>query len=247
MKTIIKKETLEGLNTLQYISESADKLLFLQHGIFGSKEKIMNLLGVSFVKLGYHVIGIDAHKHGSRLAEPFISKDNDLCELDASNVVRQTAEDILTIYEKHFKSHYKTFDIAGISMGGLTAYYLSTITKDINHLIALISSPKLLEATKHRLPENHQELYPNSEQVLKQVEAMDPSKNVDDMHFRTLIMFSGKEDKIIPYQQSESFYQTYKDTKNIIFKTYKTDHKINKKMHEDLLDLLKKSYGGYDE
>lgn len=244
MKTIIKTETLNNIDTLQFTSKDANKLLFLQHGIYGNKEKIVNLLGVSFVKLGYHVIGIDAYKHGSRIEEPFLSQDKDLCELETMDVVKHTANDIKNLFDNHFKSTYKTFDIAGISMGGLTAYYLSTITKDIDHLIALISSPKFLEAAHYHFPKERQILYSNSEEVLNHVESIDPSRRVEDMTFKTLIMMNGLEDDVIPYEQSESFYNRHKDHFDIIYKTYTAEHKITKAMHEDLLDLLKKSHGG---
>ena len=239
MKTIIKKETLNYIETLQFTSSKAKRLLFLQHGIYGNKEKIMNLLGVSFVKIGYHVIAIDAYKHGSRIEEPFLSKNKDLCELETMDVVKVTAANLNKLYTEHFKHIYPTFDIAGISMGGLTAYYLSTLSKDIHHLIALISSPKFLEAAHHHFPEERQKLYENSNEVLEHVRTIDPSKRVQDMRFKQLIMMNGIKDTIIPYQQSESFYQKYKHTLNMVFKTYDADHKITKDMHEDLLALLK--------
>jgi esterase/lipase len=239
MKTIINSFVHEDFEVLEYTSTNAKKLMFLQHGIYGKKEKIMNLLGVSFVKLGYHVVAIDAYKHGYRGEEPFINQDKDQAELMTMDVVKHTANDIKTLYETYYQNFYPAINIVGISMGGLIAYYLSTIIDQMDQLVALISSPKFLDAANYTFPKERQALYDNSEEALKKVESMDPSKQVTRMNFERLIMFNGTNDTVIPYTQSKSFYEKHKDL-NIVFKTYDAEHKITKEMHEDLLALLKK-------
>ncbi len=238
MKTIIDKRTLEGVSTLEYRKKKSDKLLFLQHGIYGNKQKIMNLLGISFVKLGYHVVAVDAYKHGSRGEEPFRSQNQDRSALETMLVVKQTAEDIKAIYENHFKEDYPMFDFVGISMGGLIGYYLSTITTYIDDLVALISSPKFLEANTYTFPKEKQAQYPESKEVRKTIETMDPSTKAHTMSFNRLLMFNGNDDDVIPYEQTESFYHQNKDMP-IVFKLYDTKHKIVKPMHDDLIKYLK--------
>ncbi len=239
MKTTILKRTLEGIDTLEYTSKKADKLMFLQHGIHGNKQKIMHLLGLSFVKLGYHVIAIDAAKHGSRLEEPFASKDEDLCELDTMNVVKTTALDIRAIHDNHFKKEFAAFDIIGVSMGGLIGYYLSTITDRIDQLVAMISSPDFKAAALYKFPPERRAKYPEkSAEAERLVDAMNPAERTEEMTFNRLIMVSGEHDRVIPYSHSERFKQDNPD-RDIIFTLYDTDHSIVKAMHDDILRWLK--------
>ncbi len=239
MKTTIHKRNLNGIETLEYTTKRADKLMFLQHGIHGNKQKIMHLLGVAFVKLGYHVVAIDAAKHGSRLEEPFLSKDEALCELDTMPVVKQTAEDIRRLHRKHFSDTHAHFEMVGVSMGGLIGYYLSTITDAIDQLIAIISSPDFHAAAAHTFPPEKRQQYPEeSAKAEKLVNAMNPATRPEDMAFNRLIMVNGKHDEVIPYSHSERFKQANPDL-DIIFTLYDTDHSIVKPMQDDILRWLK--------
>ncbi len=242
MKISIHKETLNGIKCLQYKHPRAEKLLFLQHGIHSKKENVMNLYGITLAKLGYNIIALDAYKHGERIEEPFISKEDDQCTLETMDVVKHTAYDIKAIYENHFKDRYKTFDFIGISMGGMIAYYLSTITKHIDQLVALISSPQFLETANYVFPLKRQQVHQEqSQNVIKELKNIDPSTRTEHMHFHRLIMLNGKHDNVIPANQSQRFYEDHPDLP-IMFKLYDTDHKVNQAMFEDLQDLLKESF-----
>lgn len=238
MKTQIKKSTIHNLDVLTYRPESPTRLLFLQHGIRSKKESPMQLLGVSLAKLGYEVVGIDAAKHGSRAEEPFATGHPDLCELATMDVVEATAQDIKKLFDSHYQDRYETFDIVGISMGGLIAYYLSTITPKINTLVALISSPRFLEAAEHTFPPEKQALYPEeTEKSRAKVKRLDPSNHPDAMMYQRLIMLNGADDPVIPASQSETF-KLENPHRNIVFETFDTAHKISVTMHETLLELL---------
>ncbi len=242
MKISLAKKTVHNIELLEYTHPKAEKLLFLQHGIHSKKENVMNLYGVTLAKLGYKVIAIDAFKHGNRIAEPFLSKDEDQCALETMDVVKQTAVDIQAIFEENYRKEFKKFDIIGISMGGLIAYYLSTITETIDQLVCLISSPQFLEAANYTFPEERQNKHKaQSNQVLNEIKGIDPSQRVEKMVFHRLIMMNGEYDRVIPYQQSEDFYINHPD-RSIIFKRYPTEHKISQPMFEDLQALLKESF-----
>ena len=242
MKISIKTYLHKDIEVLEYAHPKAKKLLFLQHGIHSKKENVMNLYGLTLAKLGYTVVAIDAYKHGVRKAEPFISKDEDLCALDTMNVVEHTAYDIAGIYQDLYLQNYKSFDMIGISMGGLIAYFLSTITSHIDQLVALISSPKFLEAAEYTFPVERQNKYrKESDEVLDIVKHLDPSTKPHHMHFHRLIMMNGKNDLVIPYEHSEQFYIQH-PTLPIVFRLYDTEHKINQDMFEDLQDLLKETF-----
>ena len=237
----IFKRTLAGIKTLEYTDHNASKLIFLQHGIHSNKEKVMQSLGVSFQKLGYHVIGIDAYKHGDRIEEPFLSKDEVACELETVDVVKRTVEDIERLYQNYFKDAYATYNIIGISMGGLIAHTLTTFSSHLDTVVALISSPRLLEAAEYAFPAEKQAKYPlESEKAKQKIRKIDPSLHTHKMQFNRLIMLNGVQDLIIPYIQSESFKEEHPEM-NIIYRSYETDHKISKEMHEDLLEMLRQN------
>ena len=238
MKTLIDKTHRNGLEVLTYRPQTPSRLLFLQHGIRSKKESPMQLLGVSFARLGYEVVGIDAYKHGSRAEEPFATGHPDLCELATMDVVEKTAQELKNLYHNHYQTRYPTFDIVGISMGGLIAYLLSTLTDNIDTLVALISSPRFLEAAEHTFPPYKQAQYPKETAISRaKVQALDPSHNPDAMMYRRLIMLNGAEDPVIPASQSASFMHE-NPHRNIVFETFNTEHKISVAMHETLLELL---------
>ncbi|TVP95094.1 MAG: hypothetical protein EA374_05010 [Acholeplasmatales bacterium] len=238
MKTRIDKTTRNGLEVLTYRPDTPARLLFLQHGIRSKKDSPMQLLGVSLARLGYEVVGIDAYKHGSRAEEPFKSGHPDLCELATMEVVERTAQEIEQLYAQHYQDRYASFDIVGVSMGGLIAYLLSTLTNRLDTLVALISSPRFLEAAEHTFPPEKQVLYPEETAKSRaKVIALDPSSRPDAMQYRRLIMLNGADDPVIPASQSESFLLE-NPHRNILFQTFPTAHKISVEMHEALLSLL---------
>jgi len=240
MKTNIKPFTYKDIPALEYSNEDSTKLMFLQHGIYGTKEKVMNLLAISFVKLGYKVVAIDACKHGERSAYPFNPKDEDHAQLETFDIVKRTVEDLLKLYHSIYEEDYPTFDIIGISMGGLMAYYMSTQTKHLNQLIALISSPDF-EASAHYTfsEEKRQQYVEKSEKAMRLIQSMNPVDHVEKMQFKRAIIMNGKQDEVIPIDQTRSFVQNH-ESLPIIFKEYDAEHRLIPSMHEDLLALLDK-------
>lgn len=238
MKTIVETKKHAGLETLEYDRKGTTKLMFLQHGIHSNKENPMHMLGVMLTRLGYRVVAIDAYKHGSRGASPFQPKDEDLAALEVPEVIQTTAHDIKALYEKAFQHQYPTFSIIGISMGGMVAHYLSRLSKSIDTLIALISTPDFYRTAMELFPQAKREQYETAaKQAEKRIQTMNPVTHAESMHFKRLIMMNGTEDPLINYKHSEAFALAHPE-RSIIFRTYKTEHAITPAMQKDLEALL---------
>lgn len=238
MKTNINKYTYKNIPVLEYSNKNAHKLMFLQHGIYGNKEKVMNLLAIRFLKLGYTVVGIDAYKHGARSKHPFNPKDEDHAQLETFEVVKQTVKDLLELYNENYKETYDTFDMVGISMGGLMTYYMSTQTTHLNTMIPLISSPNFMASAYYTFKEEKRKQYQEkSDQALALIKTMDPVTQIDKMRFNKAIIMNGKADQVIPIEQTSDFVDN-NPKRPIIYRTYETEHKITQAMTEDLLKLL---------
>lgn len=240
MKTNVTKTTYKGIPMMMYDNEKAHRLIFINHGIYGTKEKIMHLIGPQLVKLGYRVVAVDAYKHGERLEEPYASKNSFLARLRIFSVVKRTSEDILKIYHQKFAEEHEDFDVLGISMGGYISYYLTTQTQHLNTFVALISSPAFSKEKVHELPASFNgEFLQEAQEVKTFVEEIDVSKRPEAMQFKQGIALNGEIDDLIPAEYTETFLQQNPDLP-IIFKTYNTGHKITKAMSDEVLTLLKK-------
>ncbi len=242
MKINITEGQHKNIPYLIYDSEAARRLIFINHGIYGSKEQVMHLLGPQLVKLGYQVVAIDAYKHGKRIEEPYASKDKVLSRLRIFGVVKQTTKDILTLFKDKFNHRYQTFDALGVSMGGYTAYYLTTQTTHLDTFVAMISSPAFSKAKVHELPKDYsKELQKEAKEVENLVASMDVSNSVEDMQFKHGIALNGTLDELVPMKHTKDFIERHPDLP-MVFKTYDTEHKLTKSMSEDMLSLLKKRF-----
>lgn len=242
MKTNVTKTTFQGIPMMMYDHPQSSRLIFINHGIYGTKEKIIHLIGPQLVKLGYRVVAIDAYMHGERLEEPYASRNSFLARLRIFSVVKRTSEDILKIYHQKYADQHDDFDVLGISMGGYVSYYLTTQTQHLNTFVALISSPAFSKEKVHELPESFNgEFLQEAQDVKKFVENIDVSQRPDQMHFKLGIALNGKVDDLIPAEHTKDFIEENPDLP-IVFKTYNTGHKITKAMSDDMLSLLKKRF-----
>ncbi len=232
--------TLQGVPVALYTSEHSDRLMFVQHGIFGSKEKVLKLLGPSLVKIGYTVVAVDAKKHGERREEPFASRDKVLSELELFDIVDRTSDDILKVYGERFASRFERFDVLGVSMGGYIAYNVAVKTENVHTLVALLSSPNYSESafngfTEKDFAKHEARIVEEREKIAR----MDPSAQSEKLTFSRAILMNGKNDEIIPPIYTQNFVDAHPD-RDIVFRLYDTEHRIIRPMHEELIELLKK-------
>ncbi len=233
MKVNIERFTHQSIPVLSYTPPNADKLIFINHGIYGSKEIIMQLIGMPLTKIGYKVVAIDAYMHGDRVQEPIKSR-GEHARSKMLEVVKQTATELIRLHEDLYLEDYPRYDVLGLSMGGLLAYYLTTITSSIDYVVALISTPNF-QTIDFKNETTDSESKMTIERLIKD---MDPAQHIAQMRFKKIMAFSGKNDTVIPYHHTDDFIQQHPKLP-MIHETFDTDHSLNPKMAERVVYHLK--------
>ncbi len=233
MKVDIDRFTHEGIPVLTYTPPNANKLIFINHGIYGSKDIIMQLIGMPLAKIGYKVVALDAYLHGDRVEEPIKSK-GESSRLKMLEVVKHTATDLIRLHEDLYLDTYPRYDVLGLSMGGLLAYYLTTITANIEYVVPLITTPNF-----KTINFNTDDLDSETQMALESdINQMDPASHTANMQFKKFFAFSGKHDEVIPYHHTDAFIEANPDL-NMIHETFDTNHSLNPKMAERVIYHLK--------
>jgi len=231
MKTDINTYTFKGIPVKVYAHPSPKRLIFINHGIVGSKERILTMFGVNLARIGYEVVAIDACKHGQRGEAPFKPYQEEPAAKALFDIVKKTSEDVLRLYHAKYKSAYPTFDILGVSMGGYVAYYTATQSSYVAYLVPVISSPDFSAGLSHTG-------ITFDEDTIKKVESMDPSKHPKRFRFKEACALVGDKDSLIPMTQTKMFVKE-NEILPIDFKVYDTSHKVVPQMQEDIIAFLK--------
>ncbi len=241
MKVNINTYTHEKIPVIEYVPDKPKKLIFINHGIYGSKDRLMHLLGMPLANIGYHVVAIDADKHGTRSQEPFASRDEKKANLFMFDVIKKTANDIIRLYEDKYLDAFSTFDVLGISMGGYTAYYLTLLSDQITTVIAMISSPNFSASLKLDFAETQKKsLEEEIERVRNTVMTMDPALRPHEIRAQKIIALNGNNDSIVPKRHTEKFFEDNPEIPHI-HKVFDTGHRITRPMSEYMIDELKKT------
>jgi len=214
--------------------DAPKKLIFIQHGIFGNKDKVSRLLAPFLNRLGYQVVALDAKKHGERAESPFKERNKIESELQLFDIVDATAKDIVYLFEHHYD--FDRFDVLGVSMGGYVAYRTAMLS-DVDVLAALISGPDFTRsAFQGFTDEDYAEHSERIEAARRRIATMDPSRHSEALSFRKAIALCGERDQVIPPVDAEDVLASH----DVIFRTFDTGHRITKEMHDALIDLLKR-------
>lgn len=236
MKTDINSYTFKSIPVKVYAHPKPKRLIFINHGIVGSKERILTMFGVNLARLGYEVVAIDACKHGSRGEAPFKPYEERRAMEELFDIVKKTSEDVLRLYHAKYKDTYDSFDILGVSMGGYVAYYTATQTDHVEYLIPVISSPDFVSGL------NQSQTYTFKDTIIDKVKAMDPASHPERFKFKEACALVGEEDPLIPKSHTETFVKN-NEALPIDFKVYDTPHKVTPEMQEDIVAFLKERIG----
>lgn len=228
MKTDIESGTYQGIPYKIYAHPDPKRLIFLNHGVYGSKERILTMFGMTLAKLGYEVVAIDAQMHGERGETPFSPRDDSKAFSHLFDVVKKTSEDVRLLYHGMFKARYPVFDILGVSMGGYVAYHITSVTKRVRALITMISSPDLTAGAR----DNDLDA-----RTLRTIEAIDPARTPSKMHFEHGLALVGDNDTLIPKSRTYDFARA-NSTLPLTVKRYDTDHQVVRAMQEDTVEFL---------
>ncbi len=225
------------LTTLEAGSDGR-RLLFLQHGMHGRKEDVMEVFAPALVAAGFHVVALDAKLHGERLEEPFVSGTEIERHLATPRIVEKTAEDIVRVYETAFAQRYEAgFDLVGVSMGGMIAYRVAAVCEAVRDLAALISTPDFIDAAERMVPPHLRKGSADEKAALEAVAALDPRRSARTLHYRRLLMLNTKDDEVIPHEASEAFASENAGS-DIVFRLHEGGHDVSEAMVEDLVNWL---------
>ena len=238
-RIIIDNKTIEGIPLNEFYMENSSYkgLVFLQHGYCSNKEQGGDYIAAKIARDGYFVVCIDSYMHGERAEGPFIKGTDEERMYYVPSIIKKTALDIIKLHKKYYKE-YQTFDMIGVSLGGMIAYYASTKTNKINKLVPVISTPKVTLQAEHVLEQsgvNLDEYF--TDETLNYLKSCDPIYNVNSITFKEMFILNGTLDKVISTQDSVDYYEKYK-TAHMRLKLYEVDHNVNAKMKQDIVHFL---------
>ncbi len=238
MTLTVKQHTVEGIPLIEYIPDETPKgLTFIQHGYESNKIWGTEYLAMNIARLGYHVVSIDAYKHGDRKEEPFVSQSGYYRLKEAFYVIERTADDILYLFNNVFNA-YQTFDMLGISLGGMVAYLLATKTDKINRLLPIISTPDFHKQAYYAISSagiDTAKFF--TQEKLDYIESIDPILKRDQWQYNKLALFVSENDDEVPPRPSLKFIKHHKDMIDAFF-LYDCKHNVPKRMQQDILSYL---------
>lgn len=233
----VKKFQLDGIPLSIYESdELIDKpVIFSFHGFTGYKDGDYFKREDALARLGFIVVGIDSILHGERRIECFESKSYAEKMRDINQIIVQTAQDAVMLYEKYIQYMNRVLKNSvyaiGVSMGGAISIYLSTIYP-LKKAVSIVGSPSMVEFYKYK-----QAQYGWDEDFyyirnLSYFEQFDPVIHKERI-MCPLFLTAGLQDDVIPH----TFAQMLKG-KDIIVKLYDTSHMPNQAQFDDAYSFL---------
>lgn len=238
-KIIIENKRIEDIPVNEfYIEDYPYKgLVFVQHGYGSNKERGGDYLAIKIARAGFFVVCIDSYMHGERKEGPFVNGTDEERMYYVPSIIRKTALDIIKLHKTHYKE-YQTFDLVGVSLGGMIAYYASTKTDCINKLVPTISTPKVTKQAYNILIANgvNPEEY-FTEETRNYLHRIDPFTYVNDFKFNEMFILNGTKDPVVSTQDSKEYFETFQQD-NMTMKLYEVAHDVNHVMQKDIVEFL---------
>ncbi|WP_102028014.1 esterase [Salirhabdus sp. Marseille-P4669] len=184
------------------------------HGFTSAKEHNLPFAYLMAQK-GFRVLLPDCKLHGERANQVSGLK----LQLEFWDIVSQNLKEIQIIKENIENKGLlldDRFGLAGTSMGGITTSAALTLYPWIKVAAVLMGSPKATEManyTIHQVKEQKVKLPYTDEELQAQVDSLRPidlSQNMHKLNNRPLLFWHGDADKVVPFEQSYSFYQEAK-------------------------------------
>lgn len=213
---VIHKKEIEGIPTLEVIPKGKENeplpCVFYFHGFTSAKEHNLPF-AYMLAERGYRVLLPDSMYHGER-AEDISEKE---FQLSFWNIVQKNIEEGDVLHSYIVKSNLLTggrIGIAGTSMGGITVSSMLVKYDWVQSIGIFMGTAKttdyaelLLQQIKHAGIE-----FPKEEitSIMRTIESTDLSKHVDQIGGKSIFMWHGEKDAVIPFTYAEEFYTLVK-------------------------------------
>lgn len=233
----------------EVLSDSALPTVTYLHGFTGAKEDNLSI-GYMLAEKGFRVILPDAYLHGERE-----SSDSAHLELHFFEIIQRNLADLKVIHDQLVAADLienQSFTLAGTSMGGITTAAALTCYPWISQAGIMMGtamlhtfSEALISQTEEKgveLPLSKQELV----ELLDSLKQYDLSINTEKLQNRSLFIWHGEEDRMVPYDHAKTFYDqlqedlSYRNTVTFVNEK-QTGHKLTRRARLALVNWIAQS------
>lgn len=244
----ITEETFSGIPALHIVPSDRQKeplpTVLFWHGFTSGKEHNLHI-AYQLVKRNMRVILPEANHHGTR--------DEGLSEKELTlqfwSIVLKSVEETGDVYESLRKQHLlknQRIFLAGTSMGGIITCGAIVRYPWVKGAAVLMGNPAWETFARRQITLlDEQGALPLSENEreaqVKQLIPYDLSQHMEAVNNRPLFFWHGREDEVVPYIDSFSFYKKLKKTYPTTEKdtlVYYLDHEANHKVTRKAMLLM---------
>ena len=209
----IKNETIAAVPALHVVKADLDhKILptiFFFHGYTSAKEHNLHVAYLLAEK-GFRIVLPDALHHGKR-EKTLIGEKRDLSFWEIVLTSIKELEQMKTALVKREIIDGNRVGVIGTSMGAITMYGALAAYDWIKTAVSFMGTAyyeTFARAQLSMIEEKGMLLEPKlKERVLNQIKPFDLSAQLDKLAGRPLLIWHGKEDRVVPYPFSEKLYQ----------------------------------------
>ncbi|NEU29715.1 esterase [bacterium LRH843] len=236
----IKNETIARVPTLHVVKAGTDHLkvptIFFLHGFTSAKEHNLHVAYL-LAERGFRVLLPDALHHGERELTLIGSERNlsfwevVLSSIKEIELIKDALLDLDIIDESRI-------GVIGTSMGAITMYGALATYSWIKTAVSLMGAAYyelLAKAQLSMLEKKGIQIDSHViEGILEQIRPYDLSAQLDKLAGRPLLIWHGKEDRVVPYSFSEKLYNDigsscdYEQNDLKILSEDKADHKVSR-------------------
>ncbi|MDA3129187.1 serine aminopeptidase domain-containing protein [Aliibacillus thermotolerans] len=251
---ILKEETFSGIPALHIVQSAKENeplpTVLFWHGFTSGMEHNLHI-AYQLVKRNIRVILPEAHHHGSRsqrLSEKELTFQFWPIVLQS---VAETEDIYRSLEERHLLQNSRIF-LAGTSMGGIIT--CGTLVKYpwVKGAAVLMGNPAWETFARRQITLLEQQgALPLSEEErenqVKQLIPFDLSQHIEAVNHRPLFFWHGRQDDVVPYIDSFSFYQQLKartrlnDDETLVYHLdQEASHKVTRKAMLLMADWIAK-------
>ncbi|WP_080874993.1 alpha/beta fold hydrolase [Oceanobacillus timonensis] len=235
----IYQEPIKGIPCLHVVDQKyegkARPAVIYFHGFTSAKEQNLPI-AYMLAEKGFRVFLPDSLHHGERNG----GLSDEKRQLAFFEIVLKNISE-LEIFHQYLLDHTLlkegAFGVAGTSMGGITTSAALVKYPWVNAAAVMMGTPKLEMYAKqllHYVEKNGQSPFTRADLDLlfEKLADIDLSTHMESLKERPLMFWHGENDKVVPFEQSYTFYQTvqsfYKKEENLQFIGEKgREHKVS--------------------